>query len=284
MGGGIILDAHPKRRHKRFSDAVLQRLKALAQGTPDEVLMQALLALGAAPYADVEKAANLDADTAKNAAQTLIDAGQLVILGKKEIFPKGKTWVTSRAYWQQIIDQAMSIITSYHQKFPLRVGLPTEELNSRMGIENRVFTAMLDALAEDGEIVIAGALAHLPDHSVQFTPEQQKKVDALLARFAAAPFSPPKVKECVEEVGEDLYLSMVSLGQLVPVSHEVVFRTEDYQQAVADVKVLVEQHGTFTLAQARDHWQTTRRYVQDLLEYLDRQGITVRIGEGRKLR
>ena len=59
------------------------------------------------------------------------------------------------------------------------------------------------------------------------------------------------------------------MGNLLPVSHEVVFRTEDYQQAIADVKLLADQHGTFTLAQARDHWGTTRRYVQDLLEQLE---------------
>ncbi|HKJ28345.1 MAG TPA: SelB C-terminal domain-containing protein [Anaerolineales bacterium] len=284
LGGGIILDAHPKRRHKRFSEAVLARLEALAQGTPDEVLLQALLALGAAPYEAVEKTANLEANTAKQAVEQLIESGQMVVLGKDAGVPKGKTWVTSSAYWQQIAEKAVGIVSGYHQKFPLRVGIPTEELNSRMGLESRVFNALLEALAEQGEIVIEGALAHRPEHSVTLTPEQQKKVDALLARFASAPFSPPKVKECVEAVGEELYQSLVGLGRLVPVSHEVVFRQEDYQQAVEDLSTLVEKYGTFTLAQARDHWQTTRRYVQDLLEYLDRQGVTVRVGEGRKLR
>ena len=51
-----------------------------------------------------------------------------------------------------------------------------------------------------------------------------------------------------------------------------------------NVRILAEKHGTFTLAQARDYWKTTRRYVQDLLEYMDREGITLRVGDGRKLR
>ena len=74
------------------------------------------------------------------------------------------------------------------------------------------------------------------------------------------------------------------MGRLLPVSREVVFRTEDYQQAVKDVRALADEHGSFTLAQARDHWGTTRRYVQDLLEYLDQQGVTLRVGDARKLK
>jgi selenocysteine-specific elongation factor len=139
-------------------------------------------------------------------------------------------------------------------------------------------------LFAQGEVVVEGALVRLPEHQVVFSSPQQAKVDALLDRFASSPFSPPTIKDCVDDIGEELYQSLVALGTLVPVSSEVVFRPGDIDQAVADVKQLTEQHGTFTLAQARDHWSTTRRYVQDLLEYLDRQGVTVRIGDGRKLR
>ena len=42
LGGGVVVDPHPKRRHKRFDEKILQRLEALTQGTPAEVLYQAL--------------------------------------------------------------------------------------------------------------------------------------------------------------------------------------------------------------------------------------------------
>ncbi len=132
--------------------------------------------------------------------------------------------------------------------------------------------------------MVQGSMCWLPEHTVNFTPEQQHQVDGLLAKFASQPFSPPTIKESIAEIGEDLYQTLVAMGKLLPVSQEVVFRAEDYQQAIADVRKLAEQHGTFTLAQARDHWGTTRRYVQDLLEYMDREGVTLRIGDGRKLK
>jgi selenocysteine-specific elongation factor len=284
LGGGVVLDAFPKWRYKRFSDSVLRRLEALAEGSPAEVLMQALLVKGAAPFEDVEKAANLESKTVKEAAGELVDSGQMVVLEGDQASLKPKNWVAARPYWEQMKNTFLDILQEYHAKFPLRLGMPTEEVKSRMKAEPRVFSALQETLAAADEISVEGALVRLGRHEVVFTPQQQASVDDLLKKFAASPFSPPTIRTCQEEVGEALYQGMVSLGMLLPVSQEVVFRPEDYHQAVEDVKALAEKFGNFTLAQARDHWGTTRRYVQDLLEYMDKQGITQRVGDERKLK
>jgi len=284
LGGGVVLDAHPKRRYKRFAESVLKRLKALAEGTPEEILQQALLIAGAAPYVQVEKAANLQAEAAKKAAEALLAAGLMVSLEGNGQPLQGKSWVAARPYWEQQFTTFIESLGEYHKKFPLRLGMPTEEMKSRMKIPPQVFSALLVHLAAGDAVRVEGAQVRLSRHAVTFSPQQQARVDALLVKFAQSPFSPPTIKEAQADVGEDLYQAMVSLGMLLPVSHEVVFRQEDYLQAVADVQALAGQYDTFTLAQARDHWQTTRRYVQDLLEYMDREGITRRVGDGRKLR
>jgi len=284
LGGGVVLDPQPKRRYKRFSASVLDRLKALSKGSPEEVLLQALITLGAAPFEQLKKVANLEASIIDQAVEALLSSGQMVVLDGDLQHLRPKSWVASRADWEQGKLKYLEILSDFHKKNPLRLGMPTEEIKSRIKITPRLFSAVADRLSEKGEVVVAGALARLPDHQVEFAPKDQAKVDRLLERFSSAPFSPPTIKDSVQEIGEDLYQALVALGILVPVSAEVVFRAEDLDRAVSDVKGLAEQHGSFTLAQARDHWNTTRRYVQDLLEYLDRQGITVRIGDGRKIK
>ncbi len=284
LGGGVVLDPQPKRRYKRFSASVLDRLKALSKGSPEEVLLQALITLGAAPFEQLKKVANLEASIIDQAVEALLASGQMVVLDGDAHQLRPKSWVASRADWEQGKLKYLEILSDFHKKNPLRLGMPTEEIKSRIKITPRLFSAVADRLSEKGEVVVAGALARLPDHQVEFAPKDQAKVDRLLERFSSAPFSPPTIKDSVQEIGEDLYQALVALGILVPVSAEVVFRAEDLDRAVSDVKGLAEQHGSFTLAQARDHWNTTRRYVQDLLEYLDRQGITVRIGDGRKIK
>jgi selenocysteine-specific elongation factor len=109
-------------------------------------------------------------------------------------------------------------------------------------------------------------------------------VHALLGRFAAAPFSPPSVKEAQAEAGEDVYNALVELGKLVPVSTEVVFRREDYERMVAESAELFARHGTLTAAQVRDHFNTSRRYVLAFLEHLDAAGVTAREGDVRRWR
>jgi selenocysteine-specific elongation factor len=109
-------------------------------------------------------------------------------------------------------------------------------------------------------------------------------VQALLAKFTAAPYSPPSIKEAQSEVGEDLYAALVDLDILLPVSAEVVFRRQDYESMVAEVRRKLEQQGTITAAQVRDIFDTSRKYALAFLEYLDQEGITVREGDFRRLR
>jgi selenocysteine-specific elongation factor len=68
------------------------------------------------------------------------------------------------------------------------------------------------------------------------------------------------------------------------VSPEVAFRTEDYESMVAEITSLLEAQGTLSAAQVRDHFNTSRRYVLALLEYLDSLGVTVREGDVRRLK
>ena len=77
---------------------------------------------------------------------------------------------------------------------------------------------------------------------------------------------------------------MVDLLVLVPVSTEVVFHKEDYDQMVAEVKGLISKNGPVSAAQVRDHFNTSRRYVLALLEHLDEIGVTVRQGDVRRLK
>ncbi len=106
----------------------------------------------------------------------------------------------------------------------------------------------------------------------------------LLAKFAAAPNSPPGVKEAQLEVGEELYNALIDLGLLTQVSNEVVFRTQDYEQMMSELQSLYKKQDLLTAAQVRDHFNTSRKYVLAFLEHLDQQGVTVREGDFRRLR
>jgi selenocysteine-specific elongation factor len=123
-----------------------------------------------------------------------------------------------------------------------------------------------------------------PGHAIRFSPQQEQAIQRLMARFAASPYAPPSVKECQAEVGEDVVAALIDLERLVAVAPDVVFSQEDYQRMVGDVRRMIQQNGTLTVAQARDHFNTSRRYVLAFLEYLDTIGVTTRQGDERKLK
>jgi selenocysteine-specific elongation factor len=289
LGGGFVVDPHPKGRHKRFAKGTLSRLEALAQGTPGEVLFQTLLSLGAAPLQEVFVQSNLDESLAHLAAQELYQSGQLVNLDDQTdsaastALTKG-SMVSGKGYWDQLALRMIQEVEAYHRSYPLRRGIPREELKSRMNLPVRLFNVALRKLEREGALEEAGPLVLRPGHTIRFNPQQQQLVDRLMARFAAAPFSPPTVKESQAEVGENIFNALVDLGRIVFIPPDVVFRKEDYEKMLAEVRRLLEANGTITAAQVRDHFNTSRRYVLSFLEHLDARGITIRDGDVRRLK
>jgi selenocysteine-specific elongation factor len=275
LGGGTVVDPLPKARHKRFDKAVLQALEAMAQGSPTEVLLQAALALGPAPVKAVITRSRLEGTAAESALKELVDTGQGLLLDDLLI---------AASQWILLKESVATALSAYHQAYPLRRGMPREELKSRLKLAPRLFNLVLPKLAAEGVLAEDPKWAALPGHIVRFSPFQQVKVDKLMALFAATPYTPPSAKECQAEVGDDVFSTLREVGDLVAVSDEVVFRKTDYEAMLEKIRQALQQKGQITLAEVRDLLNTSRKYVQALLEHLDAIGVTVRDGDFRRLR
>jgi selenocysteine-specific elongation factor len=284
LGGGAVVDPHPARRHKRFDPDLLARLAALRQGSPADILFQASLATGAAPARDLTARARLSAEVAALAFQELLDNGQLVLLESGSLLPTSDLLLMAQPQWEAITARAVAEADQYHRTFPLRRGLPREELKSRLKLTPRLFNAALRLWLAGDHLVETGQLLARPAHQVQWTPSQQVLVDRLLAKFEANPYAPPVIKDCQAELGEELYMALVDLGDLYPVSPEIVFRKTDYTTLVTAVQNHLAREATLTLAQLRDQFNTSRKYAQAFLEHLDATGLTLRDGDFRRLR
>ena len=293
LGGGAVVDPQPKRRHKRFDKAVLQALESVAQGSPADVLLQACLALGPTLVKDAVTRSRLDPSVAEAAMNELIASGQVICLDSGQWTVDSV--VIAASQFAALRETVVTTLVVYHKDHPLRRGMPREELKSKLKLPPRTFNLILALLTEQGTLATPSQSqivnrqssipwAALPEHKVRFSPFQQVKVDKLLEKFAAAPFAPPSVKECQAETGEDIFAVLVDSGDLVPVSTDVVFRKQDYDSMVEKIRQALRQKGQMTLAEVRDLLNTSRKYVQALLEHLDAIDVTVRDGDVRKLK
>ncbi len=284
LGGGSVLDPQPSRRHRRFDEKVLERLRALERGSDSEVLVQAARSMGITPIHALVARARLDSAAARAALHEMVSAGELISLEPSDLSPGSDRLIVDRQYWQRLTAQAAAEVDAFHHANPLKRGMPREVLKSRMKMQQREYLASLKLWMQTGDLQEEDGFIKRPGFRVQYSPQQQARVNALLDRFAANPFTPPSVKEVLAEVPPDLYASLLESGSLVQVSSDVVFRKEEVSQMRAAVIDAIQQQGSLTLAQFRDRFNTTRKYAQAFLEYLDSINITIREGEYRRLR
>jgi selenocysteine-specific elongation factor len=285
LGGGFVVDHQPKGRHKRFAKTTLASLEALTQGSPADILLEALNSLGIAPLQNVIVRSNLQEEAINNALQELMASHQLVLVDQNHIqeIPR-QSLVASRAYWDQLIQSTIKAVDTYHLTYPLRRGLFKEELKSKLKASSRWFPALLRDITAEGLLEEDGTVLKRKGYKIQFTPAQQHMVEALMVKFKSAPYNPPTVKECIAAVKEDVYNALVDLGELIPIPPDVVFRRQDYNIMVETIIKMLKERGTLTAAQVRDHFNTSRRYVLAVLENLDAQGVTLRDGDLRRLK
>jgi selenocysteine-specific elongation factor len=284
LGGGSIVDPQPRGRHKRFDNEILKSLEALSHGTPSEILFEAALASGAAPISEIINRSTLETTTAEAALQELIGTHSLLILEEGTPTTTSDLLAIALPHWKTVRGKTLQALEAHHKTYPLRRGIPREELKSRLKLSSRVFTAVISTLLKENILVERGVLVAKPEHQITLDSSQQAKVQNLKRKFEQNPFSPPGVKESQAEVGEEVLNALIEMGDFVAVSPDVIFRKQDYDDAVTKIGDALVESGTITLAQVRDLFGTSRKYAQALLEHLDAIGMTTRDGDFRKLR
>lgn len=287
LGGGEVVDPFPARRHKRFSEVTLHSLEALARGVPNEILTQILDSAGIMTVSQLLDRGGLESEKGQQTLRKLLTEGEVICLDETNC--KGETLqmeslVTSRAYWEKLNTQILQELFTFHQSYPLKKGIGREELKTRLKLPPRHFNALVRKLAQEGKLDENGPSVSLPDHQIRFTQSQERAIRELMARFGRSPYSPPSVKECQLEVSPEVYEALVESGRLVQVSSEVVFSQDTFQEMVQRLKTYIQKQGSISAAQARDYFNTSRKYALAFLEYLDSIGVTTRDGDVRRMK
>jgi selenocysteine-specific elongation factor len=284
LGGGVIIDHQPKGRHKRFDEEVLKSLESLAQGSPADVLLEAAIATNIAPLKEIVTRSRLETVPANEALNELIESGKLIILEGDVSAISSDALAIALPHWNMLRDKTLKIVETHHTSHPLRRGIPREELKSKLKLTPRFFNTTINKLIADHLLTDYSAFIAMPGHEIKFNGQEQAKVQVLMRKFEANPFSPPSVKECTSETGEEVLNALLEMDELIAVSSDVIFRTKDYDLMVSMIRNAIVQSSRISLAEARDLFDTSRKYAQALLEHLDAIGITSRDGDFRKLK
>lgn len=276
IGGGRIIDAHPA-RHRRFRPEVIALLEALARGTPAD-LVQTTLADGI-PHslAEAARASGLPEALARQGLDELRASGQALLLtGERDIASDAPAMAISAAGWRALRERLIVLIRDYHMRYPLRAGMPREEVRSRLKLASDALDSVVGYCVAQNDLVQEGAFVRLPQHTPTPTADQQRRIRQMLAAFRAAPYAPP-----TPDLDAEALAWLAEQGTLTRVAPDVWFLSQTYDEMVAWVKQQLQDGGSLTVAQFRDRFGSSRKYALALLEYLDERRITRRNGDTR---
>ncbi|MFC1892806.1 selenocysteine-specific translation elongation factor [Chloroflexota bacterium] len=272
LGGGNIVDSHANQL-RRFRPALIRNLSVREEGTAEEIISAVLETKQPLELANLLTQCNLPRSDVEAGLKILIQQEKVVAIG-----PGEHQHLWNSQGWQQLADRAATIVSDYHQRFPARSGIPKVELSSRLKLGPHS-SAVLQRLLDEGLLFEEVTTVRRPSHEIQLTPAQQTKVNAFLQSLAQNPYAPPG--DLIPE--PDLLNLLVAQQKAVKVSDSVVFLASAYDEMVERVTAHIKANDRVTLAEARDMFNTTRKYAQALLEHLDKRKITRRIGDERVL-
>jgi selenocysteine-specific elongation factor len=273
LAGGTVIAADPP-RHRRFHEQTISGLERHAQGSPEDLVMMAISRLEPVEMDALTRALNFTAAAAASAVRALTADGRARALGAP---PDAAVLVTETGF-AALSGRIDKTLKDYHEAFPLRPGMPREELRSRLGLPQRAFEAVLAALADPGKVQ-DGPSVSLAGHAPRLSDTDRAVADAYVATLLSSPYAPPTEHPPPTEI----LAHLAREGVVVVTPDGVVFAAQPYVEMTDAVRRHLQEHGAITLAQARDMFGTTRKYAQALLEHLDSQRVTRRDGDERVL-
>jgi selenocysteine-specific elongation factor len=280
LGGGQIVDPNPVWRHRLKDRSVVRSLERVLKGSPEDQLEMAVLREGTPTLSEAAGVSGLSQEQAGLAAAALVEAGRVLPLSSVRL--RQGTKLVGAAVWGQWSREVLDALAAFHADQPMRSGMGQELLKSQLGVSQDVFDALLRDLVESGQIVHQPPELRLAAFKVELTADQLQKAEELLARFEATEAA-PSMKDAKQLVGEALVRHLIGSGELVALSREVLLSRSVYDRWLASTVELLQQGQTLTVAQARDHFGSSRKYVLAFLEHLDAEGITLRQGDLRRL-
>jgi selenocysteine-specific elongation factor len=279
IGGGHVLQPVPQRLPRR-AEAVIGRLNQLLSTDVRERASATAYFYDLAEWSDLDLArdANVMAGTAPRDVVQLPAGAQHPIRVHRDVL-------------EQHEQSILRILAELHAHSPSEKAIPRSRLAQALSRRGRphVIGAIIDRLIRAGQLVGDDQSIALPRFAPRLTAAQALLRQRLLDAFSSAGLSPPDVSTVARDArASDADLRpvvdlCVAEGQLVHVG-DGMFLHRDAEAALrARVRAIFDGQTGMTLGRIREALGTSRKYALPFCEYLDRIGLTRRVGDERVL-
>jgi selenocysteine-specific elongation factor len=285
IGGGQVLNALPIKK-KRFSESVLSEMRVLHTGDLNEVIEQFV---AAGRFQGLEFR---DLPFLTNTGRKKLESSLRDLLSQKKMYQyeKDTSALIHNSFVRRAKEEILNIIQAYHRDFPLRVGLAKEELRSRTaGAKNpKLFNYLINQLLQEETIVQEKEILRLKQHSVTLGEDQEEVRKKLEKVYLEGGLQPPYFKDIKKDFsgnsGSDVLEVMIEEGLILKVKEDLYFHREPLEKLRNTLVHYLKKHGEITTPQFKEMTGASRKYTIPLIEYFDKNHVTVRVGDSRVLR
>jgi len=278
IGGGVVLNSSG-----RFPEKSRDFLETLAVGNPIAILERRI----SRQFHDGSSISLLVAETGWTEA--FIESLLVAMVNNGRVIRRGNLLLHASAL-DVLKSQVVDAIEAFHKKDPLTKGINKKELTDQTdAVDDDIFAIVAESLVRENKIEVIGDLVRLPGRGVVMKDEETESKKIIEAAFASAGLKVPFLKDVLAGLKVDktraqkIVTLMLRDKVLVKISEDLVF----HQSALADLKRKVSALKASTpkidVARFKDLTGVSRKYAIPLLEYLDRERVTRRVGDSREV-
>jgi selenocysteine-specific elongation factor len=274
IAGGLVfnIDSNPK-DFRQSQESTRLASRAIAPGDVDLAVWTEIARTGVIEPSRLLERSHFRAAEIATALQRLCDHGEIFLCDSVGV--KMLVWLDLRERAARLIDQA-------HRTHPEQRGLELSALRAEL---NSISPAVFDALLVDlcrSDFVRAENKIARGSHRPSLPPDLEAAADKVRAALAAKPFDPP-ARGTIATKNDAALRFLIDDGEIVEIASEVVLLRENFERMKAQVVEFISTNGPATASQLREKLGTSRRVIIPFLEYLDRAGVTQRVGDTRTL-
>ncbi len=285
LGGGMVLNPHPRRHKQATMQESLKNLEVLEKGTIEDRLALFISGRGLAGMEEAEATGMIAADK-----QVILTA--LASLAQKKSVLRVDNIYVHKSHLAALEKKVLDIIAKYHKDNPLKPGLEKEELKGmlRIRLSPRVLNLAIDGLVKKKQIEADGSRLRLPGFKAAVGKDQDAVKNKIVEAIKNGGSQPPLREELPALIGvsekdaKDLLKLLAEEGRTVRINDSLHLHKDTLETIKTNLKKYLEERKEITMAEFRDLAKTSRKFAVPLMEYFDSQKFTQRVGDKRMLR
>lgn len=276
IGGGVILDASPK-KHSRFNEEILEKLKVQLEGNTSDLIANYILSHNnylVSKDSIVKDLQLPEEEIVESIAQLLETA---------TVYETKLGYIHKKKY-EEVLEKLKKLLVEYHNRFKLKVGIPKIEVLSKFKLSQKETLELLDLFIANNEIRLEGNLVAEKDFVVNYDKKQLAEKERIEKALLEGGFTPPTIKDLTngEKTKIEILESLID-NTIVRLDADLVLHANVLKEAIQKVEDHFSANEQMGLAEFRDMTGSSRKYSMAILEYIDKLGITRRVENYRVL-